>query len=315
MQVRSRNSRSAGGRSGSTSSRRYCATRRSVPPNHPTRGGAPVGEEEGREREGGRPSLRAGQEQIDLRAPDLPALGLHQRRGLCPGHRELARAELGHAPLGAHPRDRQRRRGARGDRQRRRARQIVDDAREGGDRSAVPEHLHVVEGEHERRVRVAPARHRDDRAPDRREQPARVVVALVERDPGERALVVLAPLHEQGRLAVARRRDQHGDRRPAGLGQRLHQSRTRHVRGRDERPGGPAPQERRDVADVPERLRRSDALHEPIVDRRRAHHRHEHPPARAPRARGCASRSHGGQPPVRRGSAPHLAVASFIPTG
>ena len=316
--VRSRNARSAGGRPASTSSRRYSRDQPVGAAEPRDGGGAPVGEEERRERQGGRPSLRAARSsstsvalELGRRRPSAAPRPLPVVIASSRGPSSVTQ------PLGAHPRDRQRRLGARGDRQRRRA---------AADRSTI-----AARASTRRASPAAPARRRatstngasgSPRPPPRRPRAGPTRAAGAESlsrsssatQANGRSSCSLHS-HEQRRLAVARRRDQHDDRRPAGLGQRLHQSRTRHVRGRDERPGGPAPQERRDVADVPERLRRSDALHEPIVDRRRAHHRHEHPPARAPRARGCASRSHGGQPPVRRGSAPHLAVASFIPTG
>ena len=64
-------------------------------------------------------------------------------------------------------------------------------ARERAKRRLGAQHVDVVEDEHERRVAVV-ADGGVDRARDRGQQPPGVVVALVERHPGERARVALA---------------------------------------------------------------------------------------------------------------------------
>ena len=243
-----------------------------MPPNRPSAGRAPIGDEEGRERDGGRPSLRPRQEEIDALAPDLVPLGLHQRRGLRPGQRQLARPQLGHAALRAHAGDRELRLGPRGERQHRGRREVVGDGRERGDRAAIVEHVHVVEDEHERRVRAAAARRGGDRAPRRRQQPVRIVVAFVERHPGERAPVALAPFQEQGRLAVSGRRHEHRDRRSARRAQRMHEPRPRHARGRDPRPRVPGTRERRDDVAVLTGPGPRDEVRGPVLDRGCAQH-------------------------------------------
>ena len=75
-----------------------------------------------------------------------------------------------------------------------------------------------------------------ERRRDRADQKHRVVVAGVERDPGELAVVVRQPLAKQRRLPVARRRG-HQQRRSLAVGDQPRDQ----VVAAYERPGDPAP--------------------------------------------------------------------------
>jgi hypothetical protein len=91
------------------------------------------------------------------------------------------------------------------------------------------EQVGVVEHEHERRLAALGADGVDG-ARDRAEQPSRIVVALVECEPCERARVALGPLAQQRRLAVAGRSDDQRQRRRVGVAQQAHQARAANER-------------------------------------------------------------------------------------
>ena len=165
-------------------------------------------------------------------------------------------------PLRAHPRERQRWRGARRERQRHLRRQSFEHHRERGIGSGRAQRLQVVEDEHDG-ARLDTLRGERDRCIAGR--PGRVLG--VERDPREGPLVAIGPIAEQRGLAVPGGGDQRDEGLPGGLGQRASQARPLdRARGRRPRHAAldeghpPAPQQRRAPADAGK------------VDRRRSRH-------------------------------------------
>ena len=168
-------------------------------------------------------------DQADLGRLELDPGAAEEDLRLVGGEREIGGAELEQAPSGAQLPERQGRLAAGGDRELRSGRQMPRQGDERVERLGRGEHVGVVEHQHERARPgsngLAEAREHDaldggalrrqggeDRAAERldpverqrhvRQQRDRIVVAGVERDPGERALVRICPVSHQRRLAV-----------------------------------------------------------------------------------------------------------------
>ena len=178
--------------------RRRSAVRRRPPPARPG---------SGRPGTGPRASPRSAVQPLDALAVERVPGAAQQRGGLRAGQRQVARTELEHEVLRAQAGERQRRLRPGGEHERRPAREVVGDRAQGAHRRLAAQRVDVVEDEHERRLPLL-ADGIVHCARDARQQSPGVVVALVERDPGERPPVALGPLVQQRRLPVAGRRDE-----------------------------------------------------------------------------------------------------------
>jgi hypothetical protein len=174
-----------------------------------------------------RPSLRPLEQRVERVGVELVA-GVGEEPGRFHScHGEVARTELGHEPLRSHPRHGQRKLSARGDREPGKRREVVRDGGERVESGSPVQRMGIVDDEDEGRVRVVP-HGRGHRAGDRAAEPFAVVVALVDGDPRERALVPPRPVAQQGGLPVSRGRDEHGQRGRRRVREPLHQGGAAH---------------------------------------------------------------------------------------
>ena len=210
--------------------------------------------------EAGRPAFGVLDQLVDLGVLELQRGGAQQHLGLAPAEGELVRPELEQRPAGPQRGHRQVGQDPTGEHDHRPGRDVPDERSDGRDR-VVRQRVRAVEHEHERRAargdrraealqclgRRGPAlggqrlerrlRQRLDpveRGGDEAQERDRVVVALVDRDPGERTHVARRPLREQRRLAVAGRRHHQHQREGARRAQAVDQRRPRD-RARQER--------------------------------------------------------------------------------
>ena len=198
-----------------------------------------VAQRERGEREGGGPALGPVHQGLHVGAPERQPAALEQPGRLGDAHRQLGHADLGQRAARAQPAQRQRRLGARGDREPATLGQVALEGVEHLERLAAVEPLGAVDHEHERAARLerereagepddalalaragagsgAPDAGRGDlveRVLEVEDERAGVVAAGVAGDPRERPRVLAAPLAQQRRLAVAGRGDEDGDRR------------------------------------------------------------------------------------------------------
>ena len=118
----------------------------------------------------------------------------------------------------------QRRLTSRGEHELRARGRILHQRREHVDRPSGPQNLDVVQDEDEL---AAAAGQRIRRARDRSAKVLGLVVGPMQGDPREGALVVLCPLQQRGRLAIAGRRHQEGQRCVVDLRQSPHETGAR----------------------------------------------------------------------------------------
>ena len=120
--------------------------------------------------------------------------------------------------------ERQRRLASRGEHELRARGRILDERREDVDRPAGAQDLDVVQDEDEL---AAAAGQRIRRARDGSAKVLGLVIGAMQGDPCEGALVVLCPLQQRGRLAIAGRRHQEGQRYVVDLRQSPHETGAR----------------------------------------------------------------------------------------
>ena len=201
------------------------------------------------------PALGALDEPLDRRPVEVQPCLLEQVGRLGGGHHQLARRDLPQAMLRAQAPERHLRLLPRGDRQGRARVEAAGELGQRGERLGVVQGVEVVEHDHERalalaqrvadpghddlpEVRAGREQRREDRVVerldlvdcggDRTEQEDRVVIALVQGDPGEGALVGVLPLGEEGRLAVPGGRRDEDHRLLEPLQARCHHAFARH---------------------------------------------------------------------------------------
>ena len=197
-----------------------------VPAEPRDRGGGVrlIAQRHGGEIEPGRPPLRAAHERVDVRSGQIGPGELEQRGRLAPGHDEVARRQLEHLAMRSQAPEGQRRLAPRGQHELRARRRILDERREDVDRPAGAQDLDVVEDEDELAAaagqRIRGARHGSA-------QVLGLVIGAMQGDPCEGALVVLCPLQQRGRLAIAGRRHQEGQRYVVDLRQPPHETGAR----------------------------------------------------------------------------------------
>ena len=210
----------------------------------------------------GRPPLGPAMQLRHLTGAQRQARIAQQRRRLGAGQRQVSRADLQEPAFRAQPRHPQRRLGPPGQHQPGAVRHMIGQHRHRGPALLGVQQVHVIQHQHNRHGhrrerRPQPghhrARHRTARGGQHVEHPAadrldgierrcdvgeqdlRVVVPLVDRDPGEGRTRVLGPLRQQRRLAVARRGDHRDDPARVPVRQPVKQRRTAY---------GPGPHQR-----------------------------------------------------------------------
>ena len=209
---------------------------------------------EGGEMQAGGPALGAPVERERLRGGELEAREAQQRRRFRPRHRQLAAAQHDRLSMCPQAGDRHALVAARHERQLQAVPACLRDRRHQGSRLLRMQDVEVVEDEHDRHVAAAeppheapqrggrvigcPRRQRLEDVPADRlnglqrkrnggHERLRVVVRLVEGDPGEWPWIAGLPFAQQGRLAVAGRRQQQGHGHVAGIDQPPHEARPR----------------------------------------------------------------------------------------
>ena len=188
------------------------------------RAAAAVAEIQRGQRQRHRPALGALEQRSSVSGSSRWPASARSLARLRPGHREVARADLGHEPLRAHPRDRQRE--LAGARPRRAWRAAAGRPRSPPARRArrgVQSACASSTTSTNARVRRRREGRVDGARPPTSRSRSAVVVALVDRHPRERAGVALLPFAQQRRLPVSGRGDEHGERRRRRVREPLHQ--------------------------------------------------------------------------------------------
>ena len=183
-----------------------------------------IAQRHGGEIEPGRPTLRAAHERVDVRSGQVGPGEPEQRGRLAPGHDEVARRQLEHLAMRPQAPEGQRRLASRGQHELRARRRILDERRKDVDRPARAQDLDVVQDEDEIAAAtgqwIRGARHG-------RAKVLGIVIGAMQGDPRERALIVLRPLQQRGRLAIAGRRHQEGEGHVVDLRQPPHEAGAR----------------------------------------------------------------------------------------
>ena len=208
----------------------------------------PVAQREGGDVETGRPALGPVEQHLHVLERELETGEAQHLRRLAPGHDQVARSQLDQPALGAQAADREVRLAAAREDDLRSRWDGVGEGVDDGERLGRAQVVHVVEGDDQRLVppfdgvgqrseRQVPGLAQRDR--DRGDELIRVVVGAVDRQPHHRPRIGLQPVHEKRGLAVARGRDDEGDRHVCGLAEAAQQPLAAH---------GAAAQARRPVA-------------------------------------------------------------------